>query len=71
MLEDPRLIGPDPVAGVLVSTGKKQNIWKGRVSQCAKASPAQGFPSSLRTGPGSTCCALVTSQFLPSVDDYS
>lgn len=66
-------MGRDPIAGVLVSTGREQSTWKGRVSQCAETQPSTRISefSQDRSWPGGTCCALVTSVFLTSINDYS
>lgn len=63
VIEDAGLGGGDPVAAVLVSTGREQSTWKGRESQ-----PSTRVSSLHRTGPDGTCCALVTSVFLTFVN---
>lgn len=67
VIEDTGLGERDPVAGVLVSTtGREQSTWKGRASHAVQHSG--GSPSLLRTGPDGTCCTLITSLFLTSVN---
>lgn len=65
MIGDAWLGGRDSVAGVLLA-------WEGNRApgreECQYWSPAFGSPSSHRTGPDGTCCALVTSGFLTAVN---
>lgn len=63
VIEDAGLGGRDPIARVLLAP--KGNITPGREGY---RSLALGSPSSHRTGPDGTCCALVTSLFLTSVN---